>query len=75
MNEEARMSTNKKNVEEHKNKQKKFMWLGFGNYSGDATQGPINPGNVRASPGMFDKLFELFGVKDKDKREVEEKDR
>jgi hypothetical protein len=49
------------------------MWLGFGNSSGDASQGPINPGNVRASPGMFDKLFELFGVKEKDKKEAEEK--
>lgn len=67
------MSKHKKDVEGHKIKQKKYMWLGFGNYSGDGTQGPINPGNVRANPGMFDKLFELFGVKDKDKREAEEK--
>ena len=75
MNKEASMTTTKKNMAEHKNKPKKFMWLGFGNYSADGTQGPINPGNVRASPGMFDILFELFGVKDKDKRKSEEKDR
>lgn len=67
------MSTNKKDIEKRKNKEKKFMWLGFGDYAGDGTQGPINPGNVRASPGMFDKLFELFGVKDRDKRDAEEK--
>ena len=73
MNQEAEMSKNKQDVEGRKVEKKKFMWLGFGDYSGDGTQGPINPGNVRASPGMFDKLFELFGVKEKDKKEAEEK--
>jgi hypothetical protein len=54
---------------EDKGKKKQYMWLGFGNYSGGGLQGPVNPGNVRASPSIFDKLLEFFGVKDKDKKE------
>ena len=67
------MSANDENPEENKKKQKKYMWLGFGNYSGGGTQGPINPGNIRADPGLFDKLFELFGVKDKAPKEEEDR--
>jgi hypothetical protein len=48
------------------------MWLGYGNYSGGGMQGPINPGNIRADPGIFDKLFELFGLKGKRKTESKE---
>ncbi len=66
------MSANDDDPEENKKKQKQYMWLGFGNYSGDGTQGPMNPGNMRADPGIFDKLFELFGVKEKPKKESEE---
>jgi len=66
------MSANDDDPEENKKKQKQYMWLGFGNYSGDGTQGPINPGNVRADSSIFDKLFELFGVKEKPKKESEE---
>ena len=66
------MSTDDENPEEHKNKQKKYMWLGFGNYAGGGTQGPINPGNIRTDPGIFDKLFEFFGVKDKAPKEEED---
>ena len=62
------MSANDDDPEENKKKQKQYMWLGFGNYSGDGTQGPMNPGNMRADPGIFDKLFELFGVKEKPKK-------
>jgi hypothetical protein len=69
------MSANDDDPEENKKKQKQYMWLGFGNYSGDGTQGPINPGNVRASVGIFDKLFELFGVREKPKKETKEKDK
>jgi len=61
--------------EENKKKQKKYMWLGFGSYSGAATQGPINPGNIRADVGIFDKLFELFGVKEKTSKETKEKNK
>jgi hypothetical protein len=67
------MTKARKDLEAQSKKQKKYMWLGFGDYSGDGLQGPINPGNVRASPGIFDKLFELFGVKEKDKKETEER--
>ena len=66
------MSTNDENPEEHKKKQKKYMWLGFGSYSGGGVQGPINPGNVRADPGIFDKLFEFFGLKEKSQAENKE---
>ena len=66
------MPANDDDPEENKKKQKQYMWLGFGNYSGDGTQGPMNPGNMRADPGIFDKLFELFGVKEKPKKESEE---
>ena len=69
------MSANDDDPEENKKKQKKYMWLGFGNYSGGATQGPINPGNIRADVGIFDKLFELFGVKEKASKETKEKNK
>lgn len=61
------MSTDNEFNNEGKKGKKKYMWLGFGNYSGGGVQGPINPGNVRADPGIFDKLLELFGLKDKAK--------
>jgi len=53
-------------------KKKKYLWFGYGSYSGFGETGPINPGNIRADPGIFDKLFELFGVKEKPKKESEE---
>jgi hypothetical protein len=37
-----------------------------------AVQGPINPGNIRADPGIFNKLLELFGLKAKTKNEKKE---
>ena len=33
---------------------------------------PINPNNIRAAPSMLDKLFELFGVKERIKEEQSE---
>jgi len=48
------------------------MWLGFGNYSGGGVKSPINPGNVRADPGIFDALFKIFGLKDKPIKTTEE---
>jgi len=59
------MLTKDKPRDGSKKGKEKYMWLGFGNYSGGGTQGPMNPGNIRADPGIFDKLFELFGLKDK----------
>lgn len=45
------------------------MWLGYGSYSGVGVHGPINPGNIRADPGIF---YRLFGLKEKSKAENEE---
>lgn len=47
----------------------------YGSYSGLEDVGPLNPGNMRASPNIFDKLFELFGAKEKTKEEPEENKR
>lgn len=55
-------------------KKKKYLWFGYGGYSNYGEFGPTNPGNIRADPGIFDKLFEIFGVKEKPKKESE-KDR
>lgn len=50
-------------------KKKKYLWFGYGSY-GDVNA--FQPTNVRADPGIFDKLFELFGVKEKELEEDEE---
>ena len=39
---------------------------------GGGVQGPINPGNVRADPGIFDRLLELFRLKEKTNNENQE---
>ena len=66
------MSADNRVRNENKKGKENYMWLGFGNYSGGGVQGPINPGNVRADPGIFDVLFKLFGLKDKQKNTTEE---
>lgn len=66
------MSIDNRHSGEGRKKAEKYMWLGFGNYSGGGVQGPINPGNVRADPSVFDRLFELFGLKAKSKPEDQE---
>ena len=66
------MSSDNRHSAGVKKKEEKYMWLGFGNYSGGGVQGPINPGNIRADPGIFGKLFELFGLKKKDTAESNE---
>jgi len=53
-----------------KNK-KKYLWFGYGGYANFGEVGPPNPGNIRADPGIFDNLFELFVVKEKPKKEEE----
>jgi hypothetical protein len=55
-----------------KRKKKSTCGWGFGNYSGGGVQGPINPGNVRADSSIFDRLLELFGLKEKTKNENKE---
>ena len=63
------MSTNENDP---KKKKKKYLWLGYGSYSGLGDVGTNNPGNIRADPGILDKLFEIFGVKEKPKKEPEQ---
>ncbi len=64
------MVPNDDNPEERK--KKKYLWLGYGSYSRYGEFGlTTNPGNTRADPGIFDPLFELFGVKEKPEREHE----
>jgi len=65
------MSAVKKSQGEGKKGQEKYMWLGFGDYTAGGLQGPINPGNVRADPSIFDMLFKIFGLKDKPKKSTE----
>ena len=65
------MSPNNDNPEEVKKAQKKYLWFGYGSYSSLDALGPMNPGNMRAAPSIMDKLFELFGVKEKIKEESE----
>ena len=66
------MYPNDDNPEEMKKQQKKYLWFGYGSYAGGGETGAFNPANIRAAPNIFDKLFELFGVKEKVKEEPEE---
>lgn len=52
-------------------KKKKYLWFGYGSYSGYGDMNACQPTNIRADPGIFDKLFELFGVKEKAKKELQ----
>ena len=69
---EAKMSYNDDNPEEVKKAKTKYLWLGYGAYPGVGEHGSLNPVNIRADPGLFDNLFELFGVKEKTKEEPED---
>ena len=66
------MSPNDDNPEEVKKAKKKYLWFGYGGYGNYGFSDPINPHNMRADPHILDKLFELFGVKEKMKEEPEE---
>ena len=66
------MSTSDENPEENKKKPKKYLWFGYGSYSGET--GAFHPTNIRADPSIFDKLFELFHVNGNTKKRGEEKD-
>lgn len=72
---EAYMSYNDDNPEEVKKAKTKYLWFGYGGYANYGISDPINPHNIRAAPDIFDKLFELFGVKEKTKKEENEKDK
>ena len=63
------MSPNDDNPKEQK---KKYLWFGYGSYGGIGDLNAFQPVNIRADPGIFDKLFELFGVKEIPKKEPEE---
>jgi hypothetical protein len=67
------MSPNDDNPEQVKKAKKKYLWFGYGSYSGFPEVGPRNPGNIRADPGIFEKLVELFGVKEQPKEEPQER--
>jgi hypothetical protein len=58
-------------LKKSKKAQKKYLWFGYGSYSGLDALGPMNPGNMCAAPSIMDKLFELFGVKENIKEESE----
>jgi hypothetical protein len=64
------MTPNDDNPEEKK--KKKYLWFGYGGYGPGGDVNAFQPTNIRADPGLFDKLFELFGVKEKPKKEPEE---
>jgi hypothetical protein len=66
---EVHMSPNDDNPEEVKKAGKKYLWFGYGSYSNYGFSAPINPHNMRADPSILDKLFELFGVKEKTKED------
>jgi hypothetical protein len=70
MIQEDDMSPNDDNPEEKK--KKKYLWFGYGSYTNYGEFGSLNPGNIRSDPSIFDKLFEIFGVKEKPKKEPEE---
>jgi hypothetical protein len=65
------MSPNDDNPEEVEKAKRKYLWFGYGSYSNYGFSDPINPHNLRAAPDILDKLFELFGVKEKTKEESE----
>lgn len=65
------MSPNDENPEEREKKQKKYLWFGYGSYGNEAGNA-FQPVNIRADPTIFDKLLELFGVKEKPGKESEE---
>ena len=69
---EGIVSPNDDNPEEVKKAKKKYLWFGYGGYGGIGDLNSFQPVNLRADPGIFDRLFELFGVKERLKKEPEE---
>jgi hypothetical protein len=67
---EANMTPNDDNPEERK--KKKYLWFGYGSYGGIGDLNAFQPVNIRADPGIFDRLFELFGVKEKPEKQRQE---
>jgi hypothetical protein len=69
---EGSMSPNNDNPEEVKKAKKKYLWFGYGGYGGAGDTNAFHPTNIRADPGIFDKLLELFGVKEKSEKQLKE---
>lgn len=67
------MSPNDDNPEEKKKVPKRYLWFGYGSYAAGGDPSAFHPTNIRAEMGIFDKLLELFGVKEKPMKETEEK--
>lgn len=66
------MSPNDDNPEEMKKTKKKYLWFGYGGYGGSGDTNAFQAVNIRADPRIFDMLFELFGVKEKDNETPED---
>jgi hypothetical protein len=67
---EVNMSPNDDHPAEQK--KKKYLWFGYGGYAGPGEAGAFNPANIRADPKIFDWLLELFGVKEKTRKETKQ---
>ena len=67
------MSLNDDNPEGVKKAGKKYLWLGYGSYSNYGFSAQINSHNMRADPSILNKLFEVFGVKEKTKEDPHSK--
>jgi len=52
---------------------KKYMWLGYGEYSNltGVAPGRLLDGGMARSPNFFDAIFEMLGIKKKVKRRSE----
>lgn len=61
------MSPNDDNPQEVKKAQKKYLWFGYGNYGSFGAENSVGPQDIHVGPALFDKLFEIFGVKEKSK--------
>ena len=66
------MSPNDDNPEEVKKAKKKYLWFGYGSYGNYGFSDPINPHNMSAAQDLLEKLFELFGVKEKEENKPED---
>jgi hypothetical protein len=71
MESEGSMSTDERAPEERQRQEQTYLWLGYGGYPGPWEAAAFNPTNIRAAPAIFDWLFELFGVKERESPEAD----
>ena len=69
---EVDVAPNDDDPEEVKKTKKRYLWFGYGSYGAYGDSNAFQPVNIRAEPAILDKLFELFGVKEKPKEERRE---